>query len=263
MNRYRFPFGFNRLSQGGMNIAIVQGGNNNTERHKAEHVNFPLNNPIPGVAIIGVADEEFQICFKPDFTDRYAIAAYVDGVNVNQKNGIVNLAQIQESLRELYSSHQLFIGNGIGYLDRFNQSSGQNRVFTFTLDESKGVNYNTIRDYSQMSRIEVYIWKERPRPAYRQDDFALESTRGMSKGVTRGGGGTRSAVGAGAASNQAYGSTSGLNDPIFIGKFVFIHVPFTAVAHLGDRLVYEHQFQQSFQPPVNAPFDPLNLVPRS
>lgn len=148
-----------------------------------------------------------------------------------------------------YRNHIVFLGRGttMDTLDRYSQKNGENRKFTFTLDEAKGVNFNLIDDSSTKNRIDVFVWEESWNPL-------TERTRGLSnsRGATRG---TKSAVGAGEATNRAYGTSSGLRQPKFLGRAVFIHTPYKNIQHLGSKYVGN----------VNdlVVTDPMDFVPKS
>ena len=248
----------NFLGFGNLFVGITQGG----YPHTHEYVPFNLKNPRKDARLIGVNEgDRFAVAFRThDPSCRYAFALYVDGINIAQKNGIKSLANIPEAMRADRSQHQCMVitfdkAEDPLYCDRYSQSSGANREFTFTLDDQKGVNYNTIQDPSQTSKIEVYMWKE-----VKQLIRSMGPTR--SSGTTRGT--TRSAVGAGSATNKAYGvNKEKFQNPEFLGKATFVHLPSSALAHLGKCLVpvkKDEQLGFSFD---SSKDDPMDFVPRT
>lgn len=220
-------------------ISIVQGLNNSTHTH--EYQIFPMANQFPSMGMIGVNNgDEFAINFKVKFTNRYAMAVYLDGVNVSQKSGIHSLNEISENNREKYSSHRgLFVSNSkISYLNRYSQKNGENRLYTFTTAKNSGINENLISDPSNLNRIEVYFWKEVLEVSDELPNFS--STDDYSP-----------KVGAGKATNKEFTVAHHIENPLFLGKVTFIHQSSEELNHLGSLLL-----------PVKID-DPMDKVPRS
>lgn len=252
MKNHAKNFGQNHMSTGQMNVSIVSGYDKAKDNHSSEYVVFPMSQPAAGTGIIGIDDgDEFAINFQNSSSRRFAIAVYVDGVNVNQSKGIESLQSIPEEDRKLYRKHNVFIG-GDGdenqYLYRFNQKSDENRLLTFTLDDKKGVNYNTINDPTHMSRIEVYAWEEKTMPKINPPMFRGTPVLYFA---------SNSAVGAGEATNEAYSSARGLLNPVFLGKLTFVHVPKKTLSHLGENKVSRPTGFST----VEQVKDPMDAVP--
>lgn len=234
----------------GVEVGIVTGYYNN--KHNYEYQVFELKSPVYNVGLIGVDNkDEFAITFKPNFTGRFAMAVYLDGVNVSQVNGITNINQIEELKRENYYSHNgKFIcenENGLtAYLYRFNQKSGENRLFTFTTAYKSGINELLISDPSLSSRIEIYLWKEK----IIKDDYpTLFSTRTTDMPKTK--------VGAGEVTNIQYKTSLGLTNPLYLGKAMFIHLNSGNLNYLGQTKVSTANAENfNFK-------DPMDLVPKT
>jgi len=234
----------------GVQVGIVNGYYNN--KHNHEYQVFELKNPVNNVGLIGVDNkDDFAITFKPNFKGRFAMAVYLDGVNVSQINGITNINQIEESKRNnYYAHHGKFVcenENGlIAYLYRFSQKGGENRLFTFTTMFKSGINELLIADPSLSSRIEVYLWKEQ---IFQLDSEILFSPRASDFLKTK--------VGAGEATNEKYKTSANLDSPIYLGKAMFVHLNSGNVNHLGQTKI-------STSDAENFNFkDPMDLVPKT
>ncbi len=234
-------------SEEGVEVGIVSGLNKN--KHTHEYRVFDLKNHVPGVGLIGVKDHDvFALKFKANFDDDFAYAIYLDGVNVIQSYGLKSLSSIPENKRDNYGYHPNFISRKHGqkflYIDRFSQENLENRYFTFTMGENTGINEILISDPSLEHRIEVYFWKERIIQINQEAYFNIVADESS---VLK-----KSKIGAGESSYKEYKTaTTGLNNPEFIGKVQFIHLPAEKLNHLGETLV-----------PINL-VDPMDLVPRT
>lgn len=236
----------------GVEVGIVTGYLNNN--HTYEYQVFELNKPIQNVGLIGVDNkDEFAITFKPNFTGRFAMAVYLDGVNTSQSNGITNINQIEESKRDNYYSHnQKFIceneNEGVAYLYRFSQKNEENRLFTFTTSFKSGINEILISDPSLDNRIEIYLWKEK-RFEY-SDDMNFSPPFIIDKLP-------KTKVGAGEATNNKYKNSPGLNNPLYLGKAMFIHLNSGNINHLGQTKIATANVENfNFK-------DPMDLVPKT
>lgn len=229
----------------GVNVGIVSGYLNN--KHTHEYQVFNLKQPVENVGLIGVDNgDKFAISLKPNFFGRFAIAAYLDGVNVSQKNGITNINQIEESERDDYFSHKGkfisdYLHESASYLSRFSQKNEENRLFTFTTAFNTGINEILISDFSLLNRIEVYFWKET------EEHGIFFSQREFQ----------RTKVGAGEATNIKYKNVTGLYNPIYLGKAMFVHLNSGNLKHLGQTKI-------STTTSENFNFkDPMDLVPKT
>lgn len=234
-------------------VSLVSNQPEGDDNHKYDFVVFDLANPVQNVGLVGVEDgERFGFKFQMQHTqDRFAFAAYVDGVNVCQSRGLSPLSAINNP--ESYSEHRGGILIGISdypkeciYVDTFVQKTNESRRLVFTHNETKGVNFNLISEPESLSKIEIFCWLERK---------IIEPKIGMDRGMSRGMGG--SFVGAGEATYKEYGSTSTLVNPLYIGKVTFIHLNADVLKHLGDRIV-ERPANFSFN---SVKDDIMNLVP--
>jgi len=210
---------------------------------------FELKKPVQNVGLIGVDNkDEFAITFKPNFKGRFAMAVYLDGINVSQHDGLTNINQIEEFKRDNYHSHNgKFICENsnelLAYLYRFSQKSGENRLFTFTTAFKSGINELLIHDPSLSSRIEIYLWKERIFEDV-GNSLASISTTPETK------------VGAGDATNKEYLSSPRLLNPIYLGKAMFIHLNSGNLTHLGKTKISTNAENFNFK-------DPMDLVPKT
>lgn len=232
----------------GIEVGIVSGYSNN--EHNSEYQVFELKSPVYNVGLIGVDNgEEFAISFKPNFKGKYAMAVYLDGINVSQTNGISSINQIEELKRNNYYSHKgIFTcesDNEItAYLYRYNQKNLENRLFTFTTAFNSGINEMLISDPSLASRIEIYMWKEEIGELAQQITFNYMSNE-------------ESKVGAGKVTNDKYKTSNGLSNPIYLGKAMFIHLHSKNLRHLGETKIFTKNAE-------NFTFtDPMDLVPKT
>lgn len=222
-----------------VSIGILSGYANG--RHTHEYRVFDLANPIPHVGLIGVNTQEtFAVQFRFDQAGDYAIALYLDGINATQRNGITSLNEIPENQREHYKAHKnLFISRisakgRTATINRYDQISGENRLFTFTTADNSGINEILINDPSLSNRIEVYVWREEE--VYDEMIGNIPATK----------------IGAGDATHESYKTTTGLSCPKFLGKVMFIHTHAANVSHLGKALLTLEELN-----------DPMNRVAKS
>lgn len=234
-------------------VSLVSNQPEGDDNHNYDFVVFDLAQPTQNVGLVGVENgERFGFKFQMQHSqDRFAFAAYVDGVNVCQSRGLSPLSAINNP--ESYFEHRGGILIGISdypkeciYVDTFVQKTNESRRLAFTHDKTKGVNYNLISEAQAMNKIEIFCWIERK---------VVQPEVSMSRGASRGFG--DSAVGAGEATYKEYGRTSTLSNPRYIGKVTFIHLNAEILKHLGDRIV-ERPAGFSFNP---AKDDIMNLVP--
>jgi hypothetical protein len=232
----------------GIEVGLVSGYAQG--KHSHAYQVFDFQNPSPNVGLIGVNNkQEFAIRFKFRFKEDYAFAVYLDGINVSQKSGVHSLNEIPEQERCNYKSHKgkfiiknTNIGSG-GYLDRYNQKNNENRLLTFTTEKNKGINEILISDPSLANRIEIYIWQQ-DECDMMIDNFSPSDNNSPTK------------IGAGAATNQEYANSSGLDQPVYLGKAMFIHTNESNVADLGKALL-------SLQEIEKLNYDPMDRVPRT
>ena len=225
----------------GIEIGIVTGLTNG--KHSHDFQVFSVKEAIPEIGTIGVLDETFAISFTPNFSGRFSFALYLDGINSNQGSGIRSINAIQEHLRCEYKSHQgkFIIANEnkiTGYLDRYSQKNGENRMFQFTSNKNSGINEILVSDPSLNNRIEVYVWKE----YVEKYDYDFDELPDFSP---------RSKIGAGKATNKGFSAAAPLIKPTFLGKATFIHQPAEKLMHMGEPLI-----------PIHIP-DPMDRIPRS
>lgn len=239
----------------GIEVGIVTGYRNSIHTH--EYQIFDLKNPIQNVGLIGVDDKDiFAITFKSNFSDDFAMAVYLDGINISQKEGIVSLNQIEETKRNNYHSH---IGKFIcrkhnestAYLYRYSQKNEENRTFTFTTSPNMGINEVLISDASLENRIEIYLWKEKEKENISYYTQLTPTVINENEDVSK------TKIGAGKATNDKYSTVEGLSNPIYVGKAMFVHINSNFLKHLGNTKI-----------PVltaeNFDFDdPMDLVPKS
>lgn len=248
MIKTRLSLNSNTIAKNNLEIGIVSGFINN--KHSHEYQVFDLEKPVPTVGKIGVNNQDvFAIQFKFNSQDDFAFSVYLDGVNVSQLNGISSLNEIQEHQRDNYNAHKgLFIScysptRKLGYIDRYNQKNGENRQFTFTTQENSGINEILINDPSLNNRIEIYVWRE----VEEEYDEMIDNNISYSRRRD-----TSTKVGAGKATNQEYNTTTGLNNPEFLGKVMFIHTNADNVSYLGKALLS-----------IEDLIDPMDRVPRT
>jgi len=224
-------------------IGIIAGYSNGQHTHKYQV--FDLANSIANAGIIGVNDKEtFAVQFKFSTPGDYAVALFLDGVNVAQQNGIQSLNEIPENQRSNYKAHKsLFIAKITDkgrstVVDRYSQKNGENRLFTFTTSANSGVNEILINDASLTNRIDIYVWGEEAYDDMIDNNHIFESRR--------------TKIGAGEATHQEYKKARGLDNPFFLGKVMFIHTHADNVKQLGKALLSIEELN-----------DPMNKVPIS
>lgn len=214
---------------GGVKVSIVTEVKNDT--HQTEYKGHHLRHPIHNARLIGVANKEvFAVAFQADFPERFGIAIYVDGVNIDQSDGIQKLEYVGREnnfyQHDGFVCRQAYQGE-LNYINRYNQMNGANRELAFTFNPKKSVNLNLINKESATSKIEIFLWKEGPR--------LQQTNRGAMRGLSLNE--EKSYVGAGEATNQAYASGDDLENPQFLGTATFIHLPAHLLMHLGNRFV--------------------------
>jgi len=226
-------------------IGIVTGYSNNT--HTLEYQIFNLNKPIRNIGFIGVDDNQiFAIQIKSNFKGRYALAVYLDGINVSQKNGIHSLNEINEDLRCNYESHiggKFIVNNSTVstfYLNRYSQMNDENRSFIFTNKKHSGINEILLDDPTLRNRIDVYLWVESDVliPEYNMDLSPMVEDEKEHSPIK---------IGAGAPTFKTFKTSIGLENPFYVGKMLFIYVDSKKLNHLGDVL----------KPVIN---DPMNKI---
>lgn len=276
-----------------VDVSIVKDFSGN--RHHTEYAVFDLKNPMDNIKLMGVEDKDvFALSFATNCKQIYAVAVYLDGVNISQKYGINSLNDIPEFKRDQYDEHEgKFIMYPSGedkviYLDRYSQVSGKNRLFTFTTKEKAGVNENLIEDKSLTNRIDVYVWIDEhvdPIAQFRikpsdninfhmefpnKDDIRPPMFKIMPRKEhidTKNGfdeGGQRLdedkpevKIGAGKETNRQYGTTSKkLHNPEFLGKATFIYMHKSKLEHLGRTLIPVGYSEIRYD-------DPMDLIPES
>lgn len=232
------------INVGGVKASIVTGLVE--ENHLWEYKGYHLRNPIKSARLIGVDNKElFAVALQADFEDRFAVAIYVDGVNVIQSKGIEQLEDV--IIEQDIDHHYHFVCNSdylgeINYVDRFDQASGANREFAFTFNPKKSVNINLINKVNARSKIELFMWKERPVKKVVMRSLSMLPNE-------------ESYVGAGAATNKAYGTGKNLSNPLFLGSATFVHVPASFLRHLGTRFVMPEIVNKV------GKVDPMDVVP--
>ncbi len=214
-------------------VSLVSDAPEGDNNHKYEFVVYDLAEPFQSIGLIGTGNpEHFALKFQMQHTqDRFAFAAYVDGVNVCQTHGLAPLSGVYH--KESYDAHGYSILIGLSerpkeclYLDTFVQETNESRRLVFTHNQAKGVNTNLISDASAMNKIEVFCWLER-KVAHPQ---VISNTPLFDDN-------SRSAVGAGEATYKEYGHAGTLSNPLYLGKATFIHVKSAILNVLGDRVV--------------------------
>ncbi|HOG04750.1 MAG TPA: hypothetical protein PK978_00745 [Paludibacter sp.] len=241
-----------------INIGVVTEYSN--FKHKKEYIVYDIKNPLPNVKLIGVkSGEVFALSFKTNLDRKYAVAIYLDGVNISQKNGIHSLNEIAEKDRSDYNKHSgIFIVRNskdiFSYVDRYSQLNNANRLFTFTNITNAGINENLISDKSLESRIEIYAWVEKYieediRFRFRRDDTPLFRTI-REKNVDK------IKIGAGEATYEKYDTTKGLDEPEYLGKAMFVYVNEEIIKHLGASKKYASETEFKFK-------DPMDLIPKT
>lgn len=214
-------------------VSLVSGASEGDNNHKYEFVVYDLAKPFQNIGLIGTANaERFALKFQMQHSqDRFAFAAYVDGVNVCQTGGLLSLSTILNP--ESYDAHRgsILIGTSDRpkeclYLETFVQTTNESRKLVFTENKAKGVNVNLISEPSAMNKIEIFCWLERK---------VIQPKVGTSTPFDDSN--SRGAVGAGEATYKEYGSTSRLSNPLYLGKATFIHLNYQVLAFLGDRVV--------------------------
>lgn len=218
----------------GIEVGIVSGNELNNGYEVIE-----IKRP-HGVGVIGVNNgEEFAIKFKPTFDSKFGLAVYMDGVNVNQAAGIINLNSILKDKMNDYDSHQSFVvensGNSNVYLNRYNQINNQNRVFTFTTEKNSGINEVLISDPIMSNRIDIYLWIEY-HPYFDENSTHLDYMLPGDDDLPS------SKIGAGRATNEEYASGKGLSNPYFLGRITFIHLRSEELFNLKRILKNVNQF---------------------
>lgn len=245
-------------------IAVVKDFSANS--HHTEYAVFDLKYPEKNVKLMGVEDGDvFALSFATNCTETYAVAVYLDGVNISQRYGIHSLNSIPEFKRDQYNEHKgIFYMHPSGeemviYLDRYSQVSGKNRLFTFTTKEGGGINEVLIEDKSLRNRIDVYVWIDET--VLTDDDyprvlFSIEEPndirfRTSDKGIHD------VKIGAGEETNKHYSTTDmRLSNPEFLGKATFIYMHRSNLEHLGRTLIPVGYSEFEYD-------DPMDLIPES
>jgi hypothetical protein len=187
--------------------------------HDYEFVIYDLPTPVKNEGLVGVNDgENFALKFQMQHTqDRFAFAAYVDGVSVVQDLEVVRLSSIQKP--EIFDSHinAMLIGfserpKECTYLETFIKGEDAYPRLIFIDDEAKGVNAKLISEPSAMNKIEIFFWLER----------LSYSRSGVAEGENR---------------VKEYPTSETLSEPFFLGKATFIHKNADELRHLGEIIV--------------------------
>ncbi len=245
-----------------VDVAVV--GKKVDNHHSYEYRAFDMKHPKEDVKLIGVDDGDvFAMAFDSDCERDYAVAIYLDGVNVGQRLGVHSLNSISEHKRNEYKEHLAkFIirskTDECSYIDRYSQASEKNRLFTFTSKEFAGINENLIDDQSLMSRIEVYVWVDEPvlprqydveteRILFRDTEAQKVFYESKAPNIK---------IGAGEETHKKYYKAEHLKNPVFLGKATFVYFHKSKLIHLGENLISKGYIEFQID-------DPMDLIPKS
>lgn len=206
-----------KLIDNTITVSVVNNYNENDYSHY--YKTFDLKKPVENVRLIGVeSNDQFAIKIECKEYIDLSFALYLDGVSVSQKNGIKSLSEIKEDQRNDYNKHNQFICRGKGnfFINRYNQISDKNRKFVFTTLPNSGINEILISDNSKLNRIEIYFWQEE------EEELNLPNSVDYMPGPILKSKSPK--IGAGEETNQKFGQSSGLNNPEYLGKIMFIYV---------------------------------------
>lgn len=190
----------NPIVLGDLNISIVDGVGNDS--FNKEYENISTENTSESKLLVKDG-AEYGITFVVDSKDRYAIATYVDGINVKVSDG-VKLSKNVKDMESMSHHDCLIVWNGypeqLNFLDFWFDGKG-NPKLVFTKKENN-IAANHLN--GDIGTIKVFAWKEN------------KNSLLLSRGVR-----TRGGTGVGEDSGRELKEADAITNPQYVGCATF------------------------------------------